>query len=260
MRHGASGLPTEAPWQTKQQQVDLGGRLGEREVRRPQPGHDVRAEHLRGEVVERALQVRHRDARGRRRAPRPGRTPGCASRRARRCGTCARARSGRSAARCVSIVRACTGEVCVRSTRPLSGGSTKNVSCMLRAGWSGEDVERVEVEPLGLDLGAVGDLVARARRRPRRCARRAVTAGAGRPTGQRSYGSVTSTASSTSTARVPLGLELGLPGLERGAHLLRAPDRPAARPRPWPPAAAHRSRGWPAPAATGRRRARAARP
>src|SRR4051812_11131350 len=43
-------------------QVELGGRLGEGEVRRPQPGPHPLAEHRSGEVVERAAQVRHRDA------------------------------------------------------------------------------------------------------------------------------------------------------------------------------------------------------
>ena len=40
----------------------------------------------------------------------------------------------------VSMARICTGEVCVRSTRPdraPSGPATKNVSCISRAGWSG---------------------------------------------------------------------------------------------------------------------------
>ena len=37
-----------------------------------------------------------------------------------------------------SIVRTCTGEVWVRSTRPrVRRTSTKNVSCIVRAGWSG---------------------------------------------------------------------------------------------------------------------------
>ncbi len=29
------------------------------------------------------------------------------------------------------------GDVCVRSTTPLSGEATKKVSCIVRAGWSG---------------------------------------------------------------------------------------------------------------------------
>ena len=36
-----------------------------------------------------------------------------------------------------SMERTCTGEVWVRSSRCASGGSTKNVSCISRAGWSG---------------------------------------------------------------------------------------------------------------------------
>src|SRR6478735_7842902 len=33
--------------------------------------------------------------------------------------------------------RTCTGDVCVRMSRCASGGSTKKVSCISRAGWSG---------------------------------------------------------------------------------------------------------------------------
>ena len=38
---------------------------------------------------------------------------------------------------CVSMVRICTGEVCVRSSRrePSGFGLKKNVSCISRAGW-----------------------------------------------------------------------------------------------------------------------------
>ena len=43
-------------------QVDLGAGLGEREVRRPEAGVHALAEHRRGEVVEGALEVGHRDA------------------------------------------------------------------------------------------------------------------------------------------------------------------------------------------------------
>ena len=48
----------------------------------------------------------------------------------------------------------------MRRTRWFSGGSVQNVSCMVRAGWSGTEVERVEVEPLGLDDRTLGDLPA----------------------------------------------------------------------------------------------------
>ena len=49
----------------------------------------------------------------------------------------ARADARRSAARGSSMVRACTGEVWVRSTRWSLGRVDQNVSCMVRAGWSG---------------------------------------------------------------------------------------------------------------------------
>ena len=42
VRQGRSGLPTDSPRQTKQTQVHLGARLGEREVGRAQPGDDAR--------------------------------------------------------------------------------------------------------------------------------------------------------------------------------------------------------------------------
>ena len=50
--------------------------------------------------------------------------------------------------------RTCTGEVCVRSSRP---SFSQNVSCMSRAGWSRGNIERVEVVVFGLDLGTVQD-------------------------------------------------------------------------------------------------------
>ena len=58
------------------------------------------------------------------------------------------------------MVRAWTGEVCVRSTRPSSAGSSPEgvlhgAGRVVRA-----EVERVEVEPLGLDHGPLGDLPA----------------------------------------------------------------------------------------------------
>ena len=86
------------------------------------------------------------------------------------------------------------------------------------------EVERVEVEPLGLDLGALGDLPAHADegvdeplgRQLQRVAR------AGRAAGT---GAVTSTRSSTRIRRVALGLELGLAAR-------RAPGRPGRGPAP----------------------------
>ena len=60
----------------------------------------------------------------------------------------------------MSIARAWTGEVWVRSTTPESADSTKNVSGLGPGRVVGGDVEGVEVEPLGLDLGSLGDLPA----------------------------------------------------------------------------------------------------
>ena len=57
-----------------------------------------------------------------------------------------------------SSARICTGEVWVRSTCRDPSGATWNVSCSLRAGMVGREVERVEVELLGLDLGSLGQL------------------------------------------------------------------------------------------------------
>ena len=71
----------------------------------------------------------------------------------------------RSAAAVVCITRICTGEVWVRST-VVPGSpprwSTNSVSYMLRAGWPGRHVERLEVVPVALDLGALGDREAEA--------------------------------------------------------------------------------------------------
>ena len=134
----------------------------------------------------------------------------------------ARARRRRSAASRRSIVRACTGLVCVRSTRPESSGRDEE-GVHHRAGRVvAADVERVEVQPLRPR--------ARGRRRPRspcprrcrRSGRSAWSAGAGRRAGVRSQGSVTSTRSSASTrasrsasssaSRVVVGLGDGDPG------------------------------------------------
>ena len=67
---------------------------------------------------------------------------------------------------CASIVRIWTGDVCVRSSSrssPSPPPFTKNVSTASRAGWSGREVERPEVQPVGLDVRAVRDLVAQRR-------------------------------------------------------------------------------------------------
>ena len=44
------------------QDVERDGRLGERVVAGPEPGRAIRAEHRVGELVEEALEVRHRRA------------------------------------------------------------------------------------------------------------------------------------------------------------------------------------------------------
>ena len=94
-------------------------------------------------------------------------------------------------------MRTCTGDVCVRSTRPAVGVADEEGVHHRPGRVVGPDVERVEVEPLRLDLGALGDLVAHGdedvldplldRGERVACAGRAA-----------SVGSVTSTASSTS--------------------------------------------------------------
>ena len=48
------------PLLVREVDVHLGARLGEREERRPEPGPRLRAEHRPREVVEGALEVRHR--------------------------------------------------------------------------------------------------------------------------------------------------------------------------------------------------------
>ena len=57
-------------------------------------------------------------------------------------------------------MRICTGDVWVRSTTPESGDSTKNVSCIDRAGWSGPRFSASKLCHSDLDLGAVDDVVA----------------------------------------------------------------------------------------------------
>ena len=86
----------------------------------------------------------------------------CASRRARRCGRRGRARRRRPAARASSIERICTGLVCVRSTRwRLDRVDEEGVLHRARRVVVVE-VQRVEVEPLVLELRALGDLPAHA--------------------------------------------------------------------------------------------------
>ena len=121
------------------------------------------------------------------------------------------------------MVRACTGLVWVRSTRPESSGRDEE-GVHHRAGRVvAADVERVEVQPLRLELRAVGDLVAHAhedvgdplgqrRERVPGAARGAVP-------GQRDVDPLLG-----QHAGVALGLQLGQPRLVR---LLRPPARAA---------------------------------
>ena len=105
----------------------------------------------------------------------------------------------------------------MRSTRPELPGARPDEERVLHLPRRvvGAEVQGVEVEPLRLDLGPLGDLPAHRDEDVGDRARPASPAGAARRAGARSTGSVTSTASSTSTRCVALGLELGLPRGER---------------------------------------------
>ena len=126
-----------SPRQTKQRRsISALGSVNGKNDGRSRVAHAL-AEHRRGEVVERALEVGHRQALVDRepldlvedRGVRGVQLVGAED--------LARADDVDRQRRARAAPRACTGEVCVRSTRPLSGGSTKNVSCICRAGWSG---------------------------------------------------------------------------------------------------------------------------
>ena len=95
------------------------------------------------------------------------------------------------------MVRACTGEVWVRSTRWSSGGSTQNVSCIVRAGWSGPRLSASKLshsastsgpsatsQPIATKMSAISS--------------EPVVSGCRAPAATRCVGSVTSTVSSTS--------------------------------------------------------------
>ena len=151
-----------------------------------------------------------------------------------------------------SSVRACTGDVCVRSTRPASRRVDEERVLHLPRRVVDAEVQRVEVEPLRLDLGALGDLPAHRDEDVARSAPRASPAGAGRRAGCRSAGSVTSTDSSTrtrasrsaSSSRLALGERARQPALGLAEQL--AGGRLVGRAR------GRRSRGWPARSGCGR--------
>ncbi len=97
----------------------------------------------------------------------------------------------------VSIVRACTGEVWVRSTRCLSAGSVQKVSCMVRAGWS---APRLRASKLSHSASTTGPSATSQPMATNTSAMNSepVVIGCRAPRGARSTGTVTSTVSSTS--------------------------------------------------------------
>ena len=156
------------------------------------------------------------------------------------------------------MVRACTGLVCVRSTRPESSGRDEE-GVHHRAGRVvAADVERVEVQPLRLELGAVGDLVAHAHEDVGdplgERGQRVPGAARGAVPGQRDVDPLLG-----QHAGVALGLELGQPRLVGLRDRLRGRRSPACRRRCGRPAAARRARGGPAAPARGRPGGRAGR-
>ena len=144
--------------------VELRRRLGEREVARPQARREAGAEERLGERLDRAGQVGQRDVAvddepldlvehrhvrgvGRVAAEHPARGDDVD----RRLG--GRASCGSAPARC-----ACAARVRARPAAP--AWSTNSVSNSPRAGMPLAHVEGLEVVPVGLDLGALGDLEA----------------------------------------------------------------------------------------------------
>ena len=157
MRHGASGLPTDVAAAHEAQQVDLGGRLGEREVRRAQPRGQARAEHGGCEVVERPLEVGHSDAGVDREAldlTEDGRVRGVELVGTERAAGSNDVDGQRSRQQRANLHR--------RGMRPqdqprIGSADEERVlhgPCRVVR----DEVQRVEVEPLGLDLGAFGHL------------------------------------------------------------------------------------------------------
>ena len=160
----------------------------------------------------------------------------------------------------------------VRNTRPMRGDVDRHAALEQRAGLHrrgvraqheaalgrvdvegvlhlarrvvGVEVQGVEVEPLRLDLGTLGDLPAHARRTGRRCAGDISSIGWRRPSGRRPVGSGDVDGLLGEDPLVALGLELGLAGGERLRRPGRGPGRRACRPRPSRSGAARRSRGW----------------
>ena len=97
----------------------------------------------------------------------------------------------------VSIARACTGLVCVRSTRWCSAGSVQKVSCIVRAGWSGP---RLSASKLSHSASTSGPSATSQPIATKTSAIRSesIVMGCRAPGTCRSHGRVTSTVSSTS--------------------------------------------------------------
>ena len=157
-----SGLPTESPRQTKQRRSISARRLGEREVRRAAAGSRCRRRTSRAAKWSSVpLQVGHRDALVDDQPLDLVEDRACGSRRARRCGRRGPGRPRRSAARgCSMRADLHRRGLGAQHDARLRRARRRTCPASARAGWSGRHVERVEVEPLGLDLGALGDLVA----------------------------------------------------------------------------------------------------
>ena len=121
----------------------------------------------------------------------------------------------------------------------------------------GAEVERVEVEPLALELRPSATSQPMPTKASTRRWRRARWGGGRRAAARAGHGDVD--ALLDEDALVALGLELGLAGRER-RPTGRGPGRRACRPRPWRSAAARRSRGWRGRAGSSPPGARCARP
>ena len=138
------------------------GRLGEREVARPQAGVKPGLEEGLGEGLDRAREVRQGDARGRRPSPRSGGRRACAWRRGCPAGTPARGRRCRSAGRRRASpgsapARCACGARCGRVRRRVVDEQGVEVTAGRMAD---AHVEGLEVVPVGLHLGTLGDLEA----------------------------------------------------------------------------------------------------
>ena len=117
----------------------------------------------------------------------------------------------------LSIVRAWTGEVWVRSTRPWSSGSVQNVSCMVRAGWSGP---RLSASKLSHSASMTGPS-ATSQPMPTKMSAissEPVVIGCRAPSGRAVGGQGDVDGLLGQHPGLGLGLELGLPGGQRLGH------------------------------------------